>query len=340
MAIGQQVTVAVSKSAQTAIGDLPTTASEYLRLGTTSRTPPYAIPVNEDTRQETGGGSEFPDDIIPSHKEFTYAIEAVLTSHLAAFIVAHGIGKVVKTLTGPFQYDGLVRARGTDSDDVSTFGLIGLIEGTDYDRAYSGCSIASWEITVVKGKGRTTSTVVINVVGTGKETKPSAIVIPAKLPIFDLKSASLAFNFDSFNYTADARINRLTLGMDFGLSDEDPYPAGSGVDVDGYATGNRMRQGDRSFTLGFDADFVDSVDLDKVSDRTEGITTLSLIHTAAAEALSFTFPRSVLANAQFGEGDQSRITLAHDQGILEPSAGDIVQAQAITAADGFGDAAV
>ncbi len=334
--IGQEVIIALSKSKQTAIGTLPATDSEYINFGWTDRSPVIPTYETESDSEETGNGHEFPNTNFPVAAGLNKTLSAVASSELMAFIAAHQ-GKVVKARA--FTYTGTFHDRAADGDDASTFGLVQKLGA--YDPGFAGNAIASWGLSLQRGASRSAATVTMNVLGTGNETNPSTITIPAKLSQKDLLSASLELTAVGNDYVTPATINSLEFNVDNGLDAEDMFFPGSGVDANGFAIGGRLRYGIRTLSLSINAEFVSEVaEIDKLKAQTEGAVTIKLINDLGIEDVLLTMPRAVFAGLTFSEGPQNRVTIDGDIRILQPPAAEILTILAITAVDGFGDDAV
>ena len=335
--IGQQVNIALSKSAQTAIGDLPTTDAEYINFGWTDRSPVIASYTTESDAEETGNGDEFAKTNFPVSAGLNKTLTAVAGAELMAFISAHQ-GKVVKTGVGPYTYTGTFADRVTDGDDASLFGLVQELGA--YDPGFAGNAIASWSLSLQRGPSRRNATVTINVLGTGKKTNPSTITMPAKLAQKDFLAASLLLTAVGNDYVTAATINSLELSVDNGLDPEDMFFPGSGVDANNFAIGGRMRYGVRTLSLSINAEFVaEATEIGKLEAQTEGATTIQLINDVGVEDCTITLPRTVFGGLSFSEGPQNRVTIDGEIRVLKPVAAEIMTIAAITAIDGFGDAA-
>ena len=332
--IGQEVSIAVSRSKEAVFGTLPLIDAEYTQFGFTERDPAIPDFQTEDDANETGAGHEFPTTNYKVSKGITKTLAAVCSSEIMAFIAAFGMGKVVKTGIGPFVYTATFADRAVDGEDMPTFGLVQELRA--WEPGWAGNAISGWGLSLQRGASRSAATVSINVVGIGKETNPSTITMPARLSQNDLLSASLLLTAVGNDYVTPATINSLELTVELGLDVEDMFFPGSGTE-DGFALGGRTRYGVRSVSLNVNAEFTgETLEIDKIKAQTEGVVTIQLINDPAVEDALITLPRSVFGGLSFTEGPQNRVEIVGDIRMLQPVAADIFELVATTNLDGFG----
>ena len=133
----------------------------------------------ENDAEEYGKGHEFATQTFKTSWDVSGTLEKYLSAEIAAWAMAFGLGKVVKSGTTPnFVYTctPLIPAAG-DAAELPYFSFVEQIRpgaGVVLDRMAVGCAVEGWTITVGSGPGRANSKINVEFVGSGKLTEPSA----------------------------------------------------------------------------------------------------------------------------------------------------------------------
>ncbi len=265
----------------------------------------------ENDAEELGKGHEFPTQTFKTFWDVSGAIEKYLSSDIAAWAMAFGLGKVVKSGLAPnFTYTCTPLNFSADGLELPYFSFIEQIRpgATDVlDRMAVGCAVEAWTITIGSGPGRANSKINIEFVGSGKLTEPSGIALPAAITEKLLPSASLALTINGVNYVTNKNIVSLECGWKNNLRLEAGFYPGSGFQTAGDgasgAIRGRLECGDRQATLKFVARFEDgSTELTKLNDQSVGTATIELTYDANNK-LTLTFHRNSFAVAEVGDTD-------------------------------------
>lgn len=266
----------------------------------------------EDDAGDIGKDDEFAANTFLSHKDTRFSLEAYLTSEHAAFAFAYGLG--LSTDSAPEA--GAYRHTATpivSTIDMPSFTLLERIPASGtavLDRALLGCVVDSWAIALNSGPGRQNSRITIGCVGTGQETLPSGLTLPAATALHGLNAGSATIVINGNNYISSKRIVSLEMGFNNNMRLDQGFYPGSGTD-DGFAIRGRMEHGDRTAFLRFVVRSEQGGDeFTKTIAQTEGTAVVTVTGAIAAGAtahdLSVTFHRVTFKTT----------TLADDNGIL------------------------
>ena len=170
----------------------------------------------ENDAEELGKGHEFATEVIKTSWDVNGTIEKYLSSDIAAWAMAFGLGKVVKSGTSPnFTYTCTPLNPTSDGIELPYFSFIEQIRpggSPVLDRMAVGCAVESWMISVGSGPGRANSKINIEFVGSGKLTEPSGITLPAATVEKLLLSASLSLTINGVDYVTSKNIVSLEFG--------------------------------------------------------------------------------------------------------------------------------
>jgi len=266
----------------------------------------------ESDADEYGKGHEFATQTFNTSWDVAGQIEKYLSAEIAAWAMAFGLGKVVKSGSSPnFTYTctPLVPANG-DATELPYFSFVEQIRpgtGVVVDRMAVGCAVEGWTLSVGSGPGRANSKITVDFVGSGKYVEPSGITVPTATAEKLLPAASLAVSINGVDYVSNKNFvsleaswkNNILLDLGF-------YP-GSGFQSAGNATSGairgRLEFGKRQSTLKFVARFENgSTELTKLKNRTTGSASLTLSYDTN-NSLAITWPKVAFSAVEVGETD-------------------------------------
>jgi hypothetical protein len=297
----------------------------------------------ENDAEEYGKGHEFPTQTFKTSWDVSGTLEKYLSAEIAAWAMAFGLGKVVKSGTTPnFTYTctPLFPASG-DAAELPYFSFIEQIRpGADVvlDRMAVGCAVEGWTITIGSGPGRANSKITVEFVGSGKLTEPSGITLPAATLEKLLPSASLALSINGTDYVTNKNIVSLETSWKNNIRLDAGFFPGSGFQTAGDATTGairgRLELGNRQGGLKFTARFENtSTELTKLKAQTTGTATITLTFDAN-NSLALTWQKVAFATAEVGETDQV-VTVAVEATPLYDSTNGIISAVAKCGVDGI-----
>jgi len=266
----------------------------------------------ESDAEEYGKGHEFATQTFNTSWDVSGQLEKYLSAEIAAWAMAFGLGKVVKSGSSPnFTYTctPLVPANG-DAAELPYFSFVEQIRpgaGVVVDRMAVGCAVEGWTLSVGSGPGRANSKITVDFVGSGKYVDPSGITVPTATAEKLLPAASLAVSINGVDYVSNKNFvsleaswkNNILLDLGF-------YP-GSGFQSAGNATSGairgRLEFGKRQSTLKFVARFGNgSTELTKLKDQTTGSAILTLSYDTN-NSLAITWPKVAFSAVEVGETD-------------------------------------
>lgn len=263
----------------------------------------------ESDAAEIGKGSEFATQVFPVSWDVSGSIEKYLSSELAAWAFAFGLGTANLSEAG-----GVYTVTPTDVCDGIDLPAFGVVEqlgaacpgGAALDRMAVGCVINDWAIRFNSGPGRANSMLTVNFVGCGKNVQPSAIVLPdAKLTEHELRGGSATVNINGVDYVANKSLLSLEMTFNNNVRLDQGFFIGSGVQ-DGAAIRGRMERGNREFGLTFTARLAaDSSEYAKLKAQTTGPATITLTN-SDTESLS----------VEYHKVNFSSVDVADDNGIV------------------------
>lgn len=236
--------------------------------------------ITEDDAADGGKGHEFATTLFKSHMDGgPHTLEKYLSSEFAAWLWAYGLGKVVKSGSGPYTYTCTALNPVTDGEELPYFSFLEAIRqggSAVLDRMLVGNRISSFRIQIASGPGRTNARATVQFMHSGVVTEPSSITLPAATAETALNAYSLAATINGVNYVSAKNFVSLEMGLDTPADDQSDYYPGSGQQ-DGYQVRGRMEIGDRAPTFNFVARYVNgSSELAKVRDLTTGTAVVSL----------------------------------------------------------------
>ncbi len=299
-------------------------------------------PVNEDDSKEIGTGTEFATQLFKTSAMVSGSIEKYLSSEMAAWMFAFGLGNTTETAAGTTGK----KYTSVPSDvcaglDMPAFTVVEQI-GKDcspvvLDRAFPGCVLEDFSISISSGPGRQSSKLTANFVGCGKMVKPSGITLPSS-PLAEhlLPASSATVTINGVDYVTNKNLLSLTFGFKNNILLDQGYYIGSGVD-NGYAIRGRMEHGTRQVSFGFTARFDgNSTELDKLMNLTTGTAVLQLtgpqIEAGQNHSLKLTLAKIAFTQAVIGD-DSGIVTVNVTCSPLYDAVNGIVSAEVVTTAD-------
>lgn len=266
----------------------------------------------ENDAEEFGKGHEFAVQSFQTSWDVNGTLEKYLSAEIAAWAMAFGLGKVVKSGTAPnFTYTAtpLIPSAGDDAE-LPYFSFVEQIRpgaGVVLDRMAIGCVVEGWTISIGSGPGRANSKITVEFVGSGKFAEPSNIVMPGATLEKLLPSASLTLSINGVNYVTNKNIVSLETAWKNNVRADGGFYPGSGFQTPGDATSGairgRLEFGNRQGTLKFVARFENgSSELTKLRSQTSGTATIGLSYDAN-NSLEITWQKVSFATAEVGETD-------------------------------------
>lgn len=297
----------------------------------------------ESDAEEFGKGHEFATTVYKTSWDAPGSIEKYLSSEIAAWAMAFGLGKVVKSGTTPnFTYTctPLIPSNG-DAAELPFFSYIEQIRpgaGVVLDRMLVGCCVEGWTITIGSGPGRANSKINIDFVGSGRLTEPSGITLPDATAEHLLPSASLTLTINGVDYVTNKNIVSLETGWRNNVAADQGFYPGSGFqttnDGSSGAVRGRMEFGNRQGTLRFTARFENgSGELTKLKNQTTGTAVIGLKYDAN-NSLDITWQKVAFSSVEVGE-TSGIVTVQVDAQPLYDATNGIILAVAKCGVDGI-----
>lgn len=293
---------------------------------------------NSDDADMAGKGHEFPTR---QYKEAANlageSFQFYTCPEVLAWLTTFGLGASTKSgASDPFTYTATAKARGVDPCALRPF-TIAQLDGRStkvVDQALIGCVVNGFTIDVQSGAERSTSMTTVDVIGTGREARPSTYSIGTVTEGTDLISASLALTALSVDYVTAARINSLRLSWDNDV--QNVFRPGGGVQ-NGFALANQFESGrGRSLSLEMNVDFSGyTTELDKIRDHGEGTIVLSL-EASASRKTTITLHKVQFAGASF-ESDGRGLNLNVSTKPMRHASNGLITVATICGIDGIGE---
>ena len=255
----QEVLIAFGKGKQTDIATAQAAGAMWSlrKLNAQLIDPKLAI---EDDSAEYGKGHEFATATYKTSWSTAGTLEKYLSAEIAAWAMAFGLGKVVKSGgAGNYTYTctPLMPSAG-DSAELPYFSFCEQIRpgaGVVLDRLMIGQAVEGWQISIGSGPGRANSKITVEMLGSGKVTdSATGITIPAATVEKLLPSASLAVSINGTDYVTNKNIVSLESGWKNNIRDGDGFFPGSGFQGADATTGairGRLEFGNRVGNLKF-----------------------------------------------------------------------------------------
>ena len=313
-------------------------APQVWRLGKLNHDVANPRYITEDDAQELGKGHEFAAALHKSHIESgPHTLEKHLSSQFAAWLFAFGLGKVVKSGTGPYTYTCTPINTATDGMELPYFTYLEQIRpgaSAVLDNTLVGCAIASFRIEINSGPGRTNAKATVEFAHSGKKGDPPGITLPAATTENLLNAYSLACTVNGVDYVAAKNFVSLTMSWDNAFRETTDFYPGSGQQ-DGYQIKGRMEVGDRVPSFSMVARFKNgSTELEKVRDLTTGTAVFGLT-ADANNSMQVTWQKLGFSVAEIRETD-GIVTVEITGKPMYHDTNGVVSAVVTTPEDGIG----
>lgn len=297
----------------------------------------------ENDAEEFGKGHEFVTQTFKTSWDVNGTLEKYLGAEIAAWAMAYGLGKVVKSGTTPnwvYTCTPLFPAAG-DATELPYFSFIEQIRpgaGSVIDRMAVGCAVEGWTITVGSGPGRANSKINIEFVGCGKLTEPSALTLPAVTVEKLLPSASLTLTINGVDYVTSKNIISLETSWKNNIRMDQGFYPGSDFQTPGDAsTGairGRLEFGSRQGALKFVARFDHaSTELALLKSQASGTAVIHLAYDTN-NSLTITWQQVSFATAEVGDTD-GIVTVAVECAPMYHATNGVISAVAKCGVDGI-----
>jgi len=309
----QEVLICFGKQKQTDIATAQAAAAmwRFSKLNAQLANPKLAT---ENDAEEYGKGHEFPTATFKTAWDVGGTLEKYLSAEIAAWAMAFGLGKVVKSGTSPnFTYTctPLFPANG-DAAELPYFSFVEQIRpgaGVVLDRQAVGCAIESWQLVIGSGPGRANSKITVEFAGSGKVIdSATGITMPAAQTEKLLPSASLTLSINGVDYVTSKNIVSLETGWKNNLRMDAGFYPGSGFQAAGDGSSGairgRLEFGNRQGNLKFVARFDNaSTEYTKLKNQTSGTAVINLSFDAN-NSLQITWQKVAFSVVEIGETDQ------------------------------------
>jgi hypothetical protein len=339
----QEVLIAFGKGKQTDIATAQASAAlwRFIKLNGALANPRLAT---ENDAEEYGKGHEFPTATFKTAWDTGGTIEKYLSAEIAAWAMAFGLGKVVKTGTNPnFTYTctPLFPANG-DVAELPYFSFCEQIRpgaGVVLDRLAVGNAAESWQIAVGSGPGRANSKIMIEFAGSGKVIdSATGITMPAATAEKLLPAASLTLTINGVDYVTNKNIVSLETGWKNNIRMDAGFFPGSGFQTAGDgSTGairGRLEFGNRQGNLRFVARFENgSTEYTKLKAQTSGTAVINL-QFDANNSLQITWQKITYSAVEISEQD-GILTVAVDCLPMYDNTNGVISAVAKCNVDGI-----
>ncbi len=267
----------------------------------------------ENDAEEYGKGHEFPTQTFNTSWDVSGTLEKYLSAEIAAWAMAFGLGKVVKSGAAPnliYTCTPLIPSNG-DATELPYFSFVEQIRpgaSVVLDRMAVGNAVESWTITVGSGPGRANSKITVEFAGSGKYVEPSGIAMPAATLEKLLPSASLTLSVNGVDYVTNKNIVSLETSWKNNIRLDSGFFPGSGFQTPGDGTTGairgRLEFGNRAGALKFTARFdSSSTEYAKLRAQTSGTAVITLTYDAN-NSLQITWQKVTFAMVEIGETDQ------------------------------------
>lgn len=292
----------------------------------------------ESDAAEVGKGSEFPTQVFPVSWDVAGSIEKYLSSEIAAWAFAFGLGNANMTeVAGTYTIKPVDVCDGLDMPAFSVLEQLGVgcAGGAAVDRAAIGCVINDWTVRFNSGPGRNNSLITVNFVGCGKTAEPSGIVMPAtKLAEHELRGGSATVTINGTDYVAGKSLLSLEMAFRNNIRLDQGFFIGSGVQ-DNAAIRGRMERGNREYSLNFTARLeAASTEYAKLKAQTTGAATITLTN-SATDLLTVTYHKVAYSAVDLAD-DNGIVTVNVQVTPLEDSTDGVLTATIKTAQAGIG----
>lgn len=298
----QQLILGLSIDKQADIVTASATFHRFRKLNATVTSPK---PMFENDAAEIGKGNEFIFQTYPSHYEVGNRLEKYASSEFLLWAAAFGLGVV--TVTGsaaPYSYTIKPLDPGVTLE-LPYFSIVEQIaEGgaEAIDNLYIGCSIEDFTYEFNSGPGRASSKVMVNWIGSGKITSPSAITVPVLVNENNMLAAGMALTVNGVDYVGAKTIISGSIGWKNNLLEKAGFFPGSGLQ-NGLQIRGRLEIGTRVPTFTFTTRLLNtSAEYAALVAQTTGTAVLTVSHDSN-NSVTFTFPKITYQAVEVTEAD-------------------------------------
>ena len=284
----------------------PNTVANIRTFTKTNAALSTVTPNTESNAMDIGKGDEFPTQVYPVSMDVNCAIEKYLSSEIAAWMFAFGLGKCTKTGTAPsLTYTCVPDDPAVACLQLPAFSIVEQVRtgaSSVADRLLVGQVINDWTLTLESGPGRNNARVVINTVGSGKVITPSAITLPTVLAENFLNAAGASVIINGIDYVLNQTLISVEVNWNNNVRLDAGYYPGSGSQ-NGFALRGRMEWGDRTCQITVRARACPgSAEYNALLTMASGPATISVTGTAP-HAITMTFPKVMYSSVVNGEAD-------------------------------------
>jgi hypothetical protein len=296
----------------------------------------------ESNAQDLGKDNEFATQVFLVSWDSAFQLECFTTSEMAAwaFAFAHGDSTATSPDAPAVIHTSVPQSSGIDLPSFSYVEKLPA-DGTYLDRMLVGLVVNGYTLQLNSGVGRQNSKLVIDVVGTGQQTVPSAITLPAATTLHGLNAGSATITIVGNDYVTLKTIISLECGFRNNVRLDSGFFPGSGSQSGANIRG-RMEHGDREAYLRFSTRLRTSSDeFTKLTAQTEGTAVITLTGAAIASSvnphgLSITYHRVTFATAVVDQAD-GIATVNVECGVLWHSSNGLLTAVATNEIALFGN---
>lgn len=341
MANTRETLIGISFRQQSALGTPVSTDAQFWRIAKTNASLASVVINTEDDAQDIGKGDEWANNVYLTNKDVGVPLEGYLTSQKMALAFAFGFGKTTKTTpaAGAYTYTCVPADPVTDGSDSPLACIVEQIRpggSSVIDRRLEDCALESFGFRMNSGVGRQNATINMNWVGSGRETNPSGITLPASLVEAGLNAGAFTISVNGVNYLTGNRFVDCEFNYANNISAEDSFFPGSGTD-DGAQVRGRQERGDRVLTFRFRARFNSgSTELATFLAQTEGTVALGwtgpLITGSTFHGATITGHRTRLRSAAIEDGN-GKVIVNCDVGFLKHPTNGVITAAITTNQD-------
>lgn len=244
----QSVKYGLGSAKQVDISTVASSFNTFRKLNTEIHTLKYNT---ENDKDEIGKGNEFITQVFPVAYDMQGRIEKYGSAEFTLWSWAYALG-VVGLSGGLYTIAPLDPGTTLEPPYFSTVQQLNEGGSAAIDECYLGCAVEDVETVFNYGPGRQSLKTNASIVGSGKHTIPSGVVLPAVLTEAYMLSSSCAVTINGTDYVSAKTVLSGSLGWKNNLLLNAGYFPGSGL-VDNAAVRGRIEIGNRVPTFTFTA---------------------------------------------------------------------------------------
>jgi hypothetical protein len=174
--------------------------------------------------------------------------------------------------------------------------------GSAIDNLFVGCAIEDWTYSFNYGPGRASSKMMVNWLGSGLLTSPSAVSVPALTPENSILAAGMSLTWNGIDYVSSKRILSGSIGWKNNLMEKAGFFPGSGLQ-NGLQVRGRLEIGARVPTFQFTTRLLHtSTEYANLVSQATAPAVLT-IPRDSNNTVTFTFPKMALEMVENTEAD-------------------------------------